>query len=107
MVTAHAFHSKCDVYNGTISIVKTTQNRVFGGYNSDNWSGSGHKSVPDTFLFSLSNNNEFIKFICIRQYYAVFCNPSHLSTFGHDGCVSLLFCFSFFINFFNFLGFAY
>ncbi len=52
--TSQAFHSKCDGKENTITIIKTDENSVFGGYASSAWNSSS-KSIKDSnaFLFSL------------------------------------------------------
>ena len=35
------FHGKCDDKGATVTIVKTSEGYVFGGYNDQSWAGSG------------------------------------------------------------------
>ena len=53
------FHSKCDYIPNTLTILKPKGTEfIFGGFTKAIWDGSGgHKSDPDAFLFSLTNND--------------------------------------------------
>jgi hypothetical protein len=49
------FHGKCDDKGATVTIVKTSEGYVFGGYNDQSWAGSGvFKSSNEAFMFSLN-----------------------------------------------------
>ena len=51
---AASFHSNCDNMGPTITIIKTTFNRIFGGFTAANWESSGgFKNDPSAFLFSV------------------------------------------------------
>jgi len=39
--TASAWHSKCDNQGDTLTITKTTNGQVFGGYTNIPWTNSG------------------------------------------------------------------
>jgi hypothetical protein len=48
------FHGKCDDKGATVTIVKTSEGYVFGGYSDQSWGGDGDwKSSNEAFLFSL------------------------------------------------------
>ena len=50
------FHTCCDKIERTLLVVKSTTNRIFGGYTHLGWdSTSFHKLDPRAFLFSLTN----------------------------------------------------
>jgi hypothetical protein len=51
------FHSKCDGYYNTLTILKAKgSGYMFGGLSSDSWDCSDTcKPDPNTFLFSLTN----------------------------------------------------
>ena len=55
-MTAADFHRKCDGQGETVTIVKSTNGCIFGGYASVPWGkdGKGHKA-PNSFLFTLKN----------------------------------------------------
>ena len=48
------FHDKCNGINGTLSLVKTTDDLTFGGYTEASWDGSGYKKDEKAFCFSLN-----------------------------------------------------
>jgi len=55
--TASAWHSKCDNQGDTLTIVKTTNDEVFGGYTNIPWTstdGNG-KNNHASFVFDLHN----------------------------------------------------
>ncbi|XP_067047394.1 uncharacterized protein [Acropora muricata] len=53
---ASSFHSLCDNKGPTVTIVKDTNNNIFGGYTSISWESSRQcKSDSKAFLFSLKN----------------------------------------------------
>lgn len=55
--SASSFHSECDQYSDTLTIVKTTDNRIFGGWTEKGFGGSadfgGYKYDPNAYVFSL------------------------------------------------------
>ncbi|RIA92258.1 hypothetical protein C1645_820944 [Glomus cerebriforme] len=53
------FHAKCNNKGATIIIAKIKKtNRLIGGYNPLDWSGSCEKSTPDSFIFSFEDYND-------------------------------------------------
>ena len=56
------FHKYCDNKGPTLSLVKTKQNKIFGGFTPLNWNDyDGHLFDPSnqTFIFSLNLNKKF------------------------------------------------
>lgn len=55
-MTAADFHKKCDNQGPTVTIVRSANGCVFGGFASVSWGkdGKGHKA-PGSFLFTLKN----------------------------------------------------
>ena len=54
--SAQNFHQYCDNITNTLTIVKTTKNKKFGGFTNQTWSGkNGYKSDKNAFIFSLDN----------------------------------------------------
>jgi len=53
------FHSKCDSYQNSLVIIKSTNQNVFGGYTEQNWYGIPKKAKIDqnAFLFSFINKH--------------------------------------------------
>jgi hypothetical protein len=55
---ANAFHSRCDNKGPTLTIVRSNNNYLFGGYTSVAWTSSGNWTVDSkAFLFTLTNPN--------------------------------------------------
>ena len=55
--TAAAFHAKCDYKAKTITLIKTSNNYVIGGYTSQAWTSLGVFKTDDTaYIFSLRRN---------------------------------------------------
>ncbi|CAF3348644.1 unnamed protein product [Rotaria sp. Silwood2] len=54
----NAFHSRCDNKGPTMTIVRSNNNYLFGGYTSVDWTSSagiGYKNDTTAFLFTLTN----------------------------------------------------
>jgi hypothetical protein len=88
-----SFHSKCDNYSNTVTIIKTTSNSVFGGFTSAKWTSSqGYTYDSNAFIFSLrrSGNSNKERFNVTQPTYAIFGYSSYGPTFGggHDIYVS-------------------
>lgn len=60
---ASKFHAKCDFKTNTLTIVKSVNGFVFGGYTESQWDQTNtYKTDPKAFLFSLINKeNKAIK----------------------------------------------
>ena len=93
------FHSKCYDAAGTLTVIKTKNSNIFGGYTSADWSGDGYKSDSTAFLFSLVNSyNVSVKMNVSRTYYAIYSSPTYGIAFGggydlfcsYDQCYSYL-----------------
>jgi len=58
--TAPKFHELCDNKGPTLSIIKSKDGKVFGGYTSASWSSvRGYKKDEKAFLFSLSSKIKY------------------------------------------------
>lgn len=89
--SANDFHFKCDYKKNTLIIIKSTSGNVFGGYTSQDWSGSGYKSDLSAFVFSYKNGfNKPIKLKCAEPTLAISCHQHTGPTFGagHDLFIS-------------------
>ena len=77
------FHKYCDDKGPTLSLIKTTQNRIFGGFTPLNWKNSGGY-VEDksniTFIFSLNTNKKFDLIKDDKQ--AIYCSSDYGVNFG-------------------------
>ena len=86
---ASSFHSKCDNFSNTVTIIKTTSNSVFGGFTSAKWTSSqGYTYDSNAFIFSLrrSGNSNKERFNATRPTNAIYGYSSYGPTFGggHD-----------------------
>jgi hypothetical protein len=83
--TASAFHEKCDEKENTITIIKTNDNNVFGGYTAAKWTSS-YSYMADTKAFILSVRRKGIscnhKFMIKDANYAIHGHPSYGLRFG-------------------------
>ncbi len=88
------FHSKCDNKPNTLSLIRSTNGNIFGGYTEQSWSGSGqYKTDRNAFIFSLINKqNKPLKMKCEKCENAIYGNSysGHGPTFGggHDFYIS-------------------
>ncbi len=53
---ASDFHSKVNGIQGTLTIIKTVDNFVFGGYTEADWGSYFYIYDQNSFIFSLVNN---------------------------------------------------
>lgn len=80
--SARLFHKICDKYNNTLVLVKTNQNRLFGGFTTQQWNGSNiYKNDDKAFTFSLDRSMIYdIK--KLKKYYAIKCDENNGPIFG-------------------------
>lgn len=89
---ANAFHSRCDNKGSTITIIRSNNNYLFGGYATLPWTSQGsYKSDTSAFLFTLINPHAITptKYVInptLVQFAVCHHNGTHGSTFGggHD-----------------------
>lgn len=82
---AKDFHEKCDGVAKTLTLVKSNNSNIFGGYTEAQWDSSGvTKSDPKAFLFSLENKEKQPIKINIKNGVAIFCNSILGPTFGYE-----------------------
>jgi len=95
------FHQKCDNIDGTVILVTLQNGAKFGGYNPSRWtSEGGHKNIPNTFLFSLTDGKGSgpQKWQCTNQQYAICCNSGYGPSFGGGKFISSYFVSVFLIS---------
>jgi hypothetical protein len=82
--SAKSFHTKCDGIKQTLTIVRSDNDCVFGGYTEASWSSEGqYKEDPDAFIFSLVNKERFpFKARCIEAKKAILCHMIYGPSFG-------------------------
>jgi hypothetical protein len=89
------FHAKCDDKDATVTIVKSTEGYIFGGYSDQSWKSYGGcwKSSSRAFLFSIVNPAGLapmkLPLTGERNNAAVYCYPTCGPLFGggHDLCI--------------------
>jgi hypothetical protein len=85
-LTIRDFHSRCDKHSNTLTVVKTTDGYIFGGYTQQTWDStfSDLKSDKNAFIFSLINreNNPLKMRIKSGGINATFCNHNFGPRFG-------------------------
>ena len=77
------FHKYCDNKGPTLSLIKTTKNRKFGGFTPCDWKNSGgyfEDKTGQTFIFSLDLNKKYDLLNGNKQ--AIYCSSNHGINFG-------------------------
>ena len=85
------FHQKCDGVKNTLTIVKTDNGFVFGGFTQAAWSSTS-KYVFDknAFIYSLVNESDApIKIECSQPEVAIYCSANYGPTFGTGHCFNI------------------
>ena len=78
------FHKYCDNKGPTLTLVKTTKNKIFGGFTSLNWSTEGGflKDLSNlTFIFSLNLKKKYN--MINKNSYAIYCSKECGPSFGN------------------------
>ena len=77
---ASSFHSKCDDLNGSLILIKSEDEIIFGGFTKKNWNGDCiFKYDDDCFLFSFYP----LKIYDIKKNKtAIYCNKNYGPCFG-------------------------
>jgi hypothetical protein len=80
------FHSKVDGINGTLSVIKSTNGSIFGGFTMINWGlPAAYYTDPSAFIFSLVNQMNYPSLAHnIRQpmIYSVYTHSTYGPAFG-------------------------
>jgi hypothetical protein len=91
--SAAAFHSKCDGFLNTLSIIKSTNDHIFGGFTTQSWTcAAGYRADPSAFILSLRRNTtgfntvtDARRFNITSSGYAIIARYIYGPTFGgHD-----------------------
>ena len=88
---ANDFHSKVNGIQGTLTLIKTIDNFVFGGYTVADWGGYYYLTDPNAFIFSFKNSFNKSIIMKIKQgFNAIYASSSYGPTFGggHDFYIS-------------------
>ena len=87
------FHSKCDDVNNNLTIIKSTNGNVFGGYTEQNWSGKCYKNDPNAFIYSLINKEKKpLVSKCLSDQSAICCSTTCGVIFGNSSSCDILIC---------------
>eukprot|EP00735_Rhodelphis_limneticus_P002877 TRINITY_DN1394_c0_g1::TRINITY_DN1394_c0_g1_i1::g.19999::m.19999 TRINITY_DN1394_c0_g1::TRINITY_DN1394_c0_g1_i1::g.19999 ORF type:complete len:366 (+),score=42.94,TLD/PF07534.11/5e-19,Sec20/PF03908.8/5.8e+03,Sec20/PF03908.8/11,Sec20/PF03908.8/34,Cytochrom_B562/PF07361.6/8.4e+03,Cytochrom_B562/PF07361.6/0.15,FliD_N/PF02465.13/3.1e+03,FliD_N/PF02465.13/0.78 TRINITY_DN1394_c0_g1_i1:65-1099(+) len=81
------FHQKCDNQGATVTVVKSTSGRIFGGFNPLSWNSSnGYSAAAGAFLFTLAGALPAKYTIHQNPTYAIYGGSGYGPTFGggHD-----------------------
>jgi hypothetical protein len=87
------FHKRCDNKGGTVSVIKSANGNIFGGYCPLSWNTSANYQFSmDSFIFSLVNGkNKPMQFkqTTINGQNSIYGNSGYGPTFGggHDLCI--------------------
>ena len=83
------FHEKCDNKGPTIIIIKSSNGKIFGGYNPLSWDESNKfKNDSNTFIFSLDTKAKYIIEKEEQKKYSIFCGKNAIGFGGgFDICI--------------------
>ena len=71
---AKDFHLRCDKYRNTLTIIKTKEGLIFGGFTSETWEGNDFdKEDENAFCFSLDKHKIYNS---IKGKKAIFASPT-------------------------------
>jgi len=82
---SNTFHKKCDDYASTLTIAKSSQGRIFGGYSDQKWNVSNnYKQSDKAWLFSIDEKEKFP--VKKGNNQAIYAHQNYGPTFGggHD-----------------------
>ena len=83
---AEDFHSECDGISNTLTVIKSTNGKIFGGFTEKAWdstSTSKWYADPEAFIYSLVNKeNKPFKAMSTNDGYAICCFLSCGPSFG-------------------------
>jgi hypothetical protein len=80
---AENFHSKCDNKPNTLVIIKSINGNVFGGYTEQSWlSTNNWKDDPNSFIFSLVNQDYIPLKMKWSKGFGIYCNKNNGPAFG-------------------------
>jgi len=82
-------HEKCDNKGPTIIIIKSSNGKIFGGYNPLSWDESNKfKNDSNTFIFSLDTKIKYIIEKEEQKKYSIFCGKNAIGFGGgFDICI--------------------
>ena len=78
------FHKYCDNKGPTLILIKTTKNKIFGGFTPLNWSQKNDYEIGmnnQTFIFSLNLKKKYN--MIQKDGYAIYCSKARGPEFGN------------------------
>ena len=85
---AKDFHLKCNNAANTLTLIKTTNSYVFGGYTEANWSQNEYKFDREAFIFSFFNKDNKPLKMNWKSAESIRTNPLNGPAFGNDIFIS-------------------
>ena len=87
--TPKAFHDRCDKKGPTLTVIKSANDWIFGGFNPENWTSKGvYSEGSGAFLFTLTNPHGIppTQYFCHHQDYVTHNEATSGPVFGdgHD-----------------------
>ena len=80
--SSKSFHNKCDGKSNTLTVIKTSVGKRFGGFSVGEWS-SEQNYIYDEKAFLFSIDNKELYFVKKEQsQYAILCNKNYGPSFG-------------------------
>jgi hypothetical protein len=75
--SAENFHSKCDGFENTLTLIKSEHGNIFGGFAEKKWLPTREFIIdPKAYIFSLVNKgNRPFKVLCSKNATAICCSP--------------------------------
>ena len=73
---AEDFHERCDDFEGSLTLIKTKEGNIFGGYTSLSWDPENESEKKDEFAFVFSLNLEKLYFESNKKDYSIFCDKN-------------------------------
>ena len=74
--TAEEFHDRCDNVEGTLTVVKTKEGNIFGGYTSISWDPEEYSEKKDDNAFVFSLNLKKLYFESGKRDCSIFCDSN-------------------------------
>ena len=87
------FHDRCDNKGATLTLFKTDDGRVCGGYTSVSWESPKSwefKADPSAFVFSVDHQRVF-NINNDQTHQAICCDSIRGPSFGYIGCIGAFF----------------
>lgn len=91
--SAEAFHAICDGKGATLTILRTSDGRIFGGFTSVSWElpkkheAGFYKEDPNAFLFACEPHWQVYPVVEPKK--AIYCDNNILAQFGYSDIVIL------------------